>query len=247
MIGRLGNFDIRRMLRIAERIFLSPELKIDDIIKSKFGGEDITADRFRTHRALVKGEYDRFNEGENEYISNLFQTNPQRPGPPLLAYYILWLLRQKLNAARNDKDDNVENSHWSAANLIQLFEGSRRCRGFRHASPQSLIRQTADRSSRPKRETFVSIADKVAIESGIAHLELMLTSPVYVEQMGLVTGLNELFARDEMKKNLQKGYLNDVRDVFVRYILKIDAGRLGIPPNMKFTPRCKWRVHRLKV
>ena len=86
-IGRLGNFDIRRMLKIAERIFLSPELKIDDIIKSKFGGEDITADRFRTHRALIKGEYDRFSERENEYISNLFQTNAQRPGPPLLGYY----------------------------------------------------------------------------------------------------------------------------------------------------------------
>jgi hypothetical protein len=80
-IGRLGNFDIRRMLRIAERIFLSPELRIDDIIKSRFGGEDVTANLFRTHRALIKGEYDRFSEAENEFISNLFQTNPKRPEP----------------------------------------------------------------------------------------------------------------------------------------------------------------------
>jgi hypothetical protein len=79
-IGRLGNFDIRRMLKIAERIFLSPELKIDDIIKSKFGGDNVTADRLRTHRALIKGEYDRFTEGENEFISNVFQTNALRPG-----------------------------------------------------------------------------------------------------------------------------------------------------------------------
>lgn len=79
LIGRLGNFDIRRMLRLAERIFLSPELKIDDIIKSKFGGQSVTADRFRTHRALIKGEYDRFSEGENEFVSNIFQTNAQRP------------------------------------------------------------------------------------------------------------------------------------------------------------------------
>ena len=79
LIGRLGNFDIRRMLRLAERIFLSPELKIDDIIKSKFGGESVTTDRFRTHRALIKGEYDRFSEGENEFISNVFHTSAQHP------------------------------------------------------------------------------------------------------------------------------------------------------------------------
>jgi hypothetical protein len=84
MIGRLGNFDIRRMLRLAERIFLSPELKIDDIIKSRFGGETVTADWFRAQRALVKGEYDRFSEGENEFISNVFQANPRRPESPLL-------------------------------------------------------------------------------------------------------------------------------------------------------------------
>ena len=115
----LGNFDIRRMLKLAERIFLSPELKIDDIIKSRFGGESVTADWFRTHRALIKGEYDRFSEGENEFISNLFQTNAKRPESPLLAYYLLWLLRQKLNTVRND---SVEDRHWLAAELCQLFE-----------------------------------------------------------------------------------------------------------------------------
>jgi hypothetical protein len=122
LIGRLGNFDIRRMLRIAERIFLSPELKIDDIIKSRFGGEAVTSNQYRTHRALIRGEYDRFTESENEYISNLFQTNPQRPGPPLLGYYLLWLLRQKLYSVRPDEDD-VEKRHWLAMDLCQLLEG----------------------------------------------------------------------------------------------------------------------------
>jgi hypothetical protein len=78
----------------------------------------------------------------------------------------------------------------------------------------------------------VSIVDKVAIkESGLAHLELIPTSPVYVEQMALVTGLNELFVRDEIRKSLHKGHFNDIREAFLRNVLKIEAGRLGIPPN----------------
>ena len=47
----------------------------------------------------------------------------------------------------------------------------------------------------------MSVSDKLAIkESGLAHLELMLNSTVYIEQMALVTGVNELSARDEIKK-----------------------------------------------
>ncbi|MDP2367236.1 ATP-binding protein [Rhodoferax sp.] len=233
-IGRLGNFDIRRMLKIAERIFLSPELKIDDIIKSKFGGDDVTADRFRTHRALVKGEYDRFSEGENEFISNLFQTNAQRPEPPLLGYYILWLLRQKLNSVRGD-DDNVENRHWLSSDLCLVFEGC----GVSEDLVMNSLNRLYDRrliEALDPNAKHVGIGDRVAIkESGLAHLELMLNSAVYIEQMALVTGLNELFARDEIRKMLQNGHFNDLREAFLRYVIKIDNSRLGIPPNAMYS------------
>jgi hypothetical protein len=233
-IGRLGNFDIRRMLRIAERIFLSPELKIDDIIKSRFGGEDVTANLFRTHRALIKGEYDRFSEAENEYISNLFQTNPNRPESPLLAFYILWLLRQKLNSVRRDQE-NVEERHWLVSELCQLLEGC--------GVPEDMVIYSLNRLyDRRLIETLdpnskqVSIADKVAVkDSGLAHFDLMLNSTVYVEQMALVTGLAEVPARDEIKKSLQDSDFRNVREAFLRYVLKIDSGRLGIPPNALYS------------
>ena len=78
----------------------------------------------------------------------------------------------------------------------------------------------------------VTVADKVAIkESGVAHLELLLSSPVYIDQMALVTGLNELFARDEIRKALHNGRFGDVREQFLRYLLKIDTGRITIPQN----------------
>lgn len=88
----------------------------------------------------------------------------------------------------------------------------------------------------------VSIADKVAIkESGLAHLELILTSVVYIEQMALVTGMNELFARDEIKKYLPRGNFKDIREVFLQYVLKIDKGRLGIPTNAVYSQISKAR------
>jgi hypothetical protein len=234
LIGRLGNFDIRRMLRIAERVFLSPDLRIDDIIKSRFGGEAVTANQYRTHRALIKGEYDRFSESENEFISNLFQTNPQRPGPPLLSYYILWLLRQKLYSVRPDQDD-VEHRHWLAMDLSQLLEGCGVAEDLVMNSVNRLYDRRLIEALDPNAE-HVSVADKVAIkESGLAHLELMLNSTVYIEQMALVTGFNELSARDEIRKALQQNRRRDIGDTFLRYVLKIDNGRLEIPQNAIYT------------
>ena len=230
-IGRLGNFDIRRMLKIAERIFLSPELKIDDIIKSKFGGEDVTADRFRTHRALIRGEYDRFNERENEFISNLFQTDPRNPGPPLLGFYILWVLRQKLHSARNNQDENIESAHWAVSDLVQLFEAC----GVAEDTVIRAINRLYDRrlvEALDPNVKRVANVDKVAIkESGLAHLELLLSSEVYVEQIAVTTGVNELFTRDEMRRNNYPQKMRDVRETFLRYLLKIDAGRLTVPAN----------------
>jgi hypothetical protein len=228
LIGRLGNFDIRRMLKLAERIFLSPELRIDDIIKSKFGGPSVTTDQFRTHRALVKGEYDRFSESENEFVSNLFYTNPQRPESPLLAYYVLWLLRQRLISVRDD--NNIERRHWLAAELCQLFEGC----GVSEELVMQCMGRLYDRrliEALDPNVKLISVADKIAIkDSGLAHIELVLNSTVYVEQMALVTGVNELFARDEMRRNTPAN-LKEVREAFLRYILKIDAGRVSIPAN----------------
>jgi hypothetical protein len=232
LIGRLGNFDIRRMLKLAERVFLSPEIRIDDIIRSKFGGPSVVTDRNRTHRALVKGEYDRFSETENEFVSNMFYTNAQRPESPLLAFYILWVLRQRLNSVR---DHTVETRHWLAGDLCSLLEGC--------GVPEELVMQSLRRLyERRLLEALdpnvpqISMGDKLAIkESGIAHLELLLSSTVYVEQMALVTGVNEHFVRDEMRKNQASDKLDDMREGFLRYVLKIDAGRIGIPPTPAYS------------
>lgn len=234
LIGRLGNFDIRRMLKLAERIFVSPELKVDDIIRSSFGGPSVTADRLRTHRALIKGEYDRLSEAENDFITNVFVTEQTKPGSPLLAFYCLWALRQKLNASKAGESDD---RHWLSDDLCSYFDqcgvpGDVTLRTVRRLYKRGLI-ETLD----PNAED-VELSDRVAIkESGIAHLELILTSSVYLEQTALVTGIAEQSVRDEIKKltiqpNAQK--FVELRDIFLKYLLKTDAGRLEIPSGPAF-------------
>lgn len=67
----------------------------------------------------------------------------------------------------------------------------------------------------------ISMGDKIAIkECGIAHLELLLSSLVYIEQMALVTGVNEHFVRDEIRKNQASGKPNDRHLHMHRYAMR---------------------------
>jgi hypothetical protein len=48
--------------------------------------------------------------------------------------------------------------------------------------------------------------------------------------MALTTGVNELFTRDEIRRNNPQR-MDVARETFLRYVLKIDAGRIAIPLN----------------
>src|SRR5690606_10986502 len=84
----------------------------------------------------------------------------------------------------------------------------------------------------------VEYSDRIAIkESGVAHLELTFGSQVYLEQTALVTGIADQAVRDQIKRltfqpNAQR--FTEIRDIFLRYLLKIDASRLEIPAGPNF-------------
>lgn len=234
LIGRLANFDIRRMLKLAERIFVSPEMNIDDIVKSRYGGPPVSTDRYRTYRALIKGEYDRFSEVENEYVCNLFLTDPRKPASPLLMLYVLWVLRQRSVTVRNDQ---VEARHWLVSELCDFFEAC----SVAVESVLAVVERLCERGLIETLDPNVkrpSLVDRVAIkESGFAHIEMMSSSTVYLEQMALTTGINSRTVRDELK---QKVYASnsqsfvEIRDAFISYLLQVDAMRLTIPEMSQY-------------
>ena len=64
---------------------------------------------------------------------------------------------------------------------------------------------------------------------------------MYLEHMALVTGLNEMAARDEIKQYLRQGNFSALRDEFLRYLIKIDNGRLTIPTHHLYAEIAKAR------
>jgi energy-coupling factor transporter ATP-binding protein EcfA2 len=229
LIGRLANFDIRRMLRIAERIFMSPETRIDEVVKGSFGFQPGQAETLRIHRALIKGEYDRYVESENTYILNLFWTDRISPASPLLAYYLLWTLRQRLSLARAD---SVDSRHWTAGELARFFEAA----GVSMEQTMVVLQRLRDRALiEPHDPNILSVGsgDRVAItEAGVAHIELCLNSAVYLEQMALATGINDKAVFNNLRIERDKANsasFENIRRSFVDYVVALDTVRLTLP------------------
>lgn len=236
LIGRLANFDIRRMLQIAERIFMSPEVRIDEVVKGSFGYQPGQAETLRIHRALIKGEYDRFVESENTFISNLFWTDPISPASPLLAFYLLWILKLRLNSAR---PDSVDSRHWTAVDLTRFFEAA----GVSTDQTLRVLQRLRDRvliePDDPNVE-ILALGNRVAItEAGIAHIELCLNSNVYLEQMALATGINDqavfrAIRAEKDKANAQS--FDTLRRLFIEYVSSLDTIRISSPQLKDYEP-----------
>lgn len=236
LIGRLTNFDIRRMLELAARIFTSPQIKIDEIFSAAYGGSAFASDLMRTHTALIKGEYDRYSEEENSFLVNLFWTNPERPTTPFLALYVLFLLKQLVKRA---DDPSAEGRHWRVAELLDYFEPMGVDRASALDVAQRLFAARAIETMDPTLGVF-SEDSKVAIkDSGQAHLDLLLDLKAYLQQMALATGLNQVGLRDWIRDALKKEgnwVWQGIEAKFLGYLVYLDAARTNIPSAPEYAP-----------
>lgn len=228
LIGRLANFDIRRMLELAERVFLSPEIRIDEVLRQAYHVQSAYSDILRIHRAILKGEYDRYNENENSFVCNLFWTDPQNPSTPLISFYIISLLNNK----RGNPGGDSEDKSWLVSELIEFLSvcGPEREAILDHLDRLYEWRLIEDMDPTTER---ISEASKIYLrDSGVAHIELALKSRVYIEQMALATGVNSLSLHEQMENLVKQATGDSFRKIhrkFVEYILAVDAGRFQTP------------------
>lgn len=129
------------------------------------------------------------------------------------------------------------------ADLCDYFEGC----GVAQELVLQIVRRLYDRrliEALDPNVRQVGMTDKVAIKDcGVAHIELVLSSAVYVEQMGLTAGLNEISVRDELRRRVQAGSFIELRDIFLRYVLKVDAARISIPSTPAYAQLIEARRH----
>lgn len=91
-IGDLANHDVRRTLNLAKVLIASPHLRVDDLVSAYLAGSALDLAKWRVVKALVRGHYDIYPSGQQDYVQNIFAMNGDLATTPLLGVRILQLL-----------------------------------------------------------------------------------------------------------------------------------------------------------
>jgi GTPase SAR1 family protein len=131
MIGDLANHDVRRALNLTRSFVMSPHLEIEDLISAYIAGTAVEVPLFRATRALVRGQYDIYPVGQNDYVQNLFALNSDLTTTPLLGARILQMLSDVPVNERNEALVEVDQvvGYFSSAGVEARRQtcGSTRC------------------------------------------------------------------------------------------------------------------------
>lgn len=240
LLGRLSNFDITKMLELAERVISSPSLAVDDLVLSYFTPAGMSPfNHKRVMEAMILGDYDRHSTLGNEFIINLFETEGNYPYSPLLACSTLAILLNLKIAAKSD----IDSSHMSVASLLNFFEPcgvardeTRRC--LKQLFEASLIAPLDPTDERMTESTKVAITAR-----GHAHLDLSSTDEVYLRQLAMVSGIRYPQSRDMIEAGLQNPGPHADAGIsrFVGYLLSDDAAKFRVPNVEGYTMLTKFR------
>ncbi|MGJ4962668.1 hypothetical protein [Bradyrhizobium sp. HKCCYLRH3061] len=242
LIARLANFDIRRMMLLAQRTICSPSFRVEDLIKVYVAKQNQAAfDSRRAIRALILGEYDRHLEQSSEFVSNVFATEGGRPYSPLLVLSILELLSGMRRQVSSDADAGYLGS-WE---IIDYFDPCKvEAEDIRYVLKLLLKRRLIE-PLEPDRDDYYDSLKVGITHAGEAHQELAFCDVVYAEQMAVATGVRSealrsklaLLARNMGDRETRGALLS----TFLDHLSDEDARKIAIPPSAPYAAQRKLR------
>ncbi|WLQ17077.1 hypothetical protein O5O45_14245 [Hahella aquimaris] len=230
MVSWLSNHDIRRGLRIAERIITSPHISIESLIRTWANGKELTIREMNIRKALLYGSYTLFNQEHSEYILNIFLISPRNITSPLLKPSILRLLIDIQGSATNGEEE-----YFSITNIFSYFDS---CGVSSSITSEHLSDLIKYRLIEPYDPTDDSIYDTQRVRithSGHIHYEFLTGGYIYVPNMALVTPIRDFDTVSTLRRlRLRSDERNsntwpDIRKEFVTYLLEEDRKFISIP------------------
>lgn len=235
-IGKLANFEIRRMLQLSEKVITSPSLSTDELFKAYVCGDKSEIRPDKIDRAIIRGDHNYYDFKTHEYIFNVFQVDRHDITSPLLFLRVLKFLEYRDNNAKGDLG-----IAYSALEQIQkYFEPM----SVTTSTIKNIIGRLYSRrlveSYDPSLE-IINEDDKVRVTpSGRVHIELATRNKMYVSNMAVRTPMRSQTVAEEIalynSKHNTEGYAQ-IRKTFADYCLNEDKKFIHIPPVEEYFPQ----------
>ena len=231
VVGWLANHDIRRSLKIAQRIVTSPSMRVDDLVRAYLVGMRSPPRPRETKKALIVGDYDYYCESRSEFVANMFAVSPAAVTSPLLRLSILRLMMDTENAA-----DGREAAYLTVNAIENFFEPM----GIRRPVLDDHLRKLLEhRILEPYDPTDRDVEPEIRVRvtpAGRIHYEFAFESREgsYMQQMALTTPIGSIETLDAigsiMRRRLTWEDWMQLAREFARYCLNEDARFVSVLP-----------------
>ncbi len=234
-VGYLANHDIRRCLEITRQVVVSPHLGATELLKAQVTGTASTIPEWKITKALLRGRYDIYPEGEHEFVFNVFYMVDDSEASPLMAVRTLQLLRD----ARGPK---AEDPYVSVEQLVAYFSAMQVDPRVTLAWLSKLLESGMVQNYDPTvRE--VRAAGRVQLTpAGFQHLRWSLKNPDYINAMREVTPLRSLDVYNELADLRAQGRQDTWRrelQGFIGYLIAEDAQWVRVPEHPSYVSQRK--------
>jgi GTPase SAR1 family protein len=185
-IGQLTNYNIRRTLKLSQRVLTSSVIKIEDLIRSFISEKPVVTKYTRFIDALLRGNYQLHKKGDTPEIISIYDVDSKIKQSPLLVLRILTLLQTALHNGRT-----IDEQHLAVDSIISYFDAIG-CgeiateRALINLLNASLIESYDISISKLSPEQKLAISHK-----GKAHLDLASKNSVFFYQMALTTYITD--------------------------------------------------------
>jgi energy-coupling factor transporter ATP-binding protein EcfA2 len=229
IIGWLSNHDIRRSLKIAQKVITSPIIPIVDLIKTWASDERLPISEMKIRQAILYGQYNMFNQENSEYILNLFVVDPLFVSTPLLKLSILILLRDIQSSANSGEQEyagiNEIKSYFSPCGISNRIVNS-------HFN--DLLRYRLVEPYNPTDDRIYDSQRVRITHCGRIHIEFALRGYIYLQNMALVTPIRDFVVVDQIKslmggKKMDRDSWTALKSTFASYLLDEDDKFFSIP------------------
>ena len=220
IIGKLTNYSVRKCLVLSRAIMTSPVVTPEDLFNSNFS-EKSTISLKNIEKAIIRDKCNIFDQQSNNYILNLFTSNPENYTTPLLKLRILSFLKYKTFLLKHTSNevfisiDDIYNFFYSLGVNETCVKQS-----LQHFLEYGLIGcQDASVSD-------INYAEKICLNPcGIEHLNLATHSNVYLFNMAIRTPMleNDYFHEIEHLTNVEFWkFPKEVISTFIKYCIAED-------------------------
>ncbi len=248
-VGWLSNHDIRRSLKISQRIITSPLVTTDELLKTYLTQDFKGISRARVAQALLFGDYNQFNQDSNEFILNVFTVESEHITSPLLMLSILRVLMD-----REFGEADSEMAYMSIDDVQNYFEP---CGVDRASVKRNLGRLLEYRLVEPYDPTEQIVHEELLIRithCGQIHYEFAMKDFIYIQSMALTTPMRGHYTVDKIRGILQDGGKmgredwDQIQMAFIEYVLEEDSAIVSLPSRemyesqraMRSDLRSKW-------